>query len=55
MPGNCRYGHLNILDFLPKFWIFNFSPKNEQPELPGDGGGDDGDGVPTTLPIWQEP
>ena len=25
-----------------------------QPELPGDGG-DDGDGVPTTLPIWQEP
>ena len=24
-----------------------------QPELPGDGGG--GDGVPTTLPIWQEP
>ena len=29
-----------------------------QPELPGDGGGDDGGGdgdVPRTLPIWQEP
>ena len=25
-----------------------------QPELPGDGGGD-GDDVPRTLPIWQEP
>ena len=27
MGGNCRYGHLNILDLLSTFWIFKFPPK----------------------------